>query len=650
MARAARELIIDSFAGGGGASEGIARALGRGPDIAINHNPGAIAMHAANHPRTRHLTEDVFRVNPRQVTAGKPVGLLWASPDCRHFSRAKGGKPVEKSIRGLAWVVIKWAAEVAPRVIILENVREFQEWGPLCPRWDCAACQWRGTEGQVCLKRRGKRACPRCDAAAVRETEHKVPDPDRKGVTFRQFCGRLKGLGYKVETQVLNAADYGAPTHRRRLFLIARRDKRPIVWPEPTHGDPAKIGRDLFSSELKPWRTAAECIDWSVPCPSIFSRKKPLAEKTLKRIAMGIKRYVLDNPQPFIVRYNTEKGASDNHSRDLGQPIGAITADPRFGLVTPIVSPLTHAGERRSHPPGEPLPTVTGANRGELGLVAPVIARIGQTGGNGAYSNGTDEPVTTLTSKAEHLLVAPSLVQVGYGEREGQSPRALDLHKPLGTAVGTPKHALVSAFLARHFGGSVGAPADAPAPTVTGGGQGKSAVVAALVTKHYGGMVGVPADTPLPTTTARGAQNQLTVANLVHMNHGEKQWSGTDEPMRTVTTGGHAALVYSFLVKYFGTAIGCEVDAPAPTVTGKDRFGLVTVEIEGEPYVIVDIGMRMLRPRELARAQGFGENYVLTGTNTNQVERIGNSVCPDVAAAIVRANCADMIAKGRAAA
>lgn len=633
-----RELIIDSFAGGGGASLGIYQALGRHPDVAVNHNADAIAMHAANHPATTHYTEDVFHLNPRQVTGGKPVGLLWASPDCKHFSRAKGGKPVSKQIRGLAWVVVKWASDVKPRVIILENVREFEEWGPLVPRWSCS-CGWKGTEGQLKLCRR-KPACPRCESRKVVATGDMVPDPKRKGLTFRQFVGRLRAQGYAVEWKVLNAADFGAPTHRRRLFLIARRDGEPIVWPEPTHGDPKKIAAsrgDLFPSDLAPWRTAAECIDWSIPCPSIFDRKKPLAEKTLKRIALGIKRYVLDNPTPFVVDMQRE-----NRPRGTGEPMGTVTTqDNRFNLVTPVVAPVrSHGGGRRAHPMGEPLPTVTGANRGELSLVAPVVARIGQTNGNGSYSSDPASPLTTITSKAEHLvvtphlmrhfgkssdapvtgpaptvmpggegktvLIAPTLVQTGYGEREGQSPRCLDIEKPLGTVVGgAAKHALASAW----------------------------------IVKHFGGMVGVSAETPLPTTTARGTQNQLAVANLVHMNHGDKTCSGVDEPARTVTASGtHAALVYSFLVKYFGTAIGCEVGGPTPTVTGKDRFGLVTVEIGGEPFVIVDIGMRMLKPRELARAQGFPDSYKLTGTATNQVERIGNSVCPVMARVLAGAN------------
>lgn len=246
------ELIVDSFAGGGGASLGIHMALGRGPDVAINHDAGAIGMHAANHPGTRHFTEDVFKASPLKVTGGLPVGLLWASPDCRHFSRAKGGKPVEKRIRGLAWAVVKWAVEARPRVIVLENVREFQEWGPLVPRWECRGCDWKGTEGQTKLAR-NRRRCPRCDSLRLAETDERVPCLKRKGLTFRQFTGRLRNLGYSIEWKVLNAADYGAPTHRRRLFLIARNDGQPITWPAPSHGDPKKLtGADLFGPPLRP--------------------------------------------------------------------------------------------------------------------------------------------------------------------------------------------------------------------------------------------------------------------------------------------------------------------------------------------------------------------------------------------------------------
>lgn len=549
--------------------------------------------------------QEVFNISVLEDESYVVEGIV--GHNCKHFSRAKGSKPVSKNIRSLAWVIVRWAEASAPRVIALENVREFEDWGPLVPLWTCRRCQWRGTEGQATLVRT-RRRCPQCESVMLIPTEVEVPDPGRKGLTFRRFVGRLRNLGYDVEWKVLNAADFGAPTHRRRLFLIARNDGAPIVWPEPTHGDPKKIQAsvgDLFAIELKPWRSASEIIDWSIPCPSIFERKKPLADKTLRRIALGIKRYVLDNPSPFIVRYNTEKGAADTHSKPLSVPLGTVTADPRFGLVTPLFVPLTHQGERRANAPNEPLPTVTGANRGEQAIVAPTLARIGQTGGNGKYANSVEEPLTTVTSKAEHVVVSPTLIQVAYGEKGRWGDGTQDLGKPLNTIhAGGKNYALCAAFLA----------------------------------KHFGGMVGVPADTPLPTTTVRGTQNQIVAANLVHMNHGEKQWNSADEPMRTITTGNHAALVYSFLTKFFGTAIGTSVDGPLPTATAKDRFGLVTVMVEGEPYVIVDIGMRMLTPRELARAQGFPDDYQLTGSKTNQVARIGNSVVPAMAKVLVEAN------------
>jgi DNA (cytosine-5)-methyltransferase 1 len=526
------ELIVDSFAGGGGASVGIEKALGRPVDIAINHNADAIAMHAANHPRTRHLTEDVWKVSPKEATAGRSVGLLWASPDCKHFSRAKGSKPVEKKIRSLAWIVVRWVLECSPRIIVLENVREFEEWGPLLPRQVCRACGWKGTEGQTLLARK-RRRCPECESLNLTVTEELVPDPKRKGLTFRKFVGRLKGLGYSVQWRTLDAADFGSPTHRRRLFMVCRNDGEPIQWPEPTHADPKKIdGPGLFGQTERPWRTAAECIDWSIPCPSIFDRKRPLAEKTLKRIALGIKRYVLDNPRPFLVN-------------------------------------LTHTGERRNPSVDEPLPTVTTAHRGEYGVIAPTLINCAN-GDKGRWGNG-----------------------------------ALDIKTPINTI---------------HSGGK------------------NFALVSTFIAKHFGDAVGTTIDRPLPTTTTRGTQNQIVAANLVRFNHDD---AGVDieRPAPSVTTNNHAALVYSFLIRYFGTAIGQHVTAPLYTVTGKDRFGLVTVMIDGELFVIVDIGMRMLTPRELARCQGLDDSFILTGTKTSQVARIGNMVCPQPAEAIIRANC-----------
>lgn len=558
-------LIVDSFAGGGGASLGIAWALGRAPDIAINHDEAALTMHAKNHPSTHHVLEDVWKAKLRDLVGDQEVDLLWASPDCRHFARARGDAPVSKSVRSLAWIVVRWAVQVRPKVICLENVREFEGWGPIVPQFECRECEWRGTEGQAILCRVRHR-CPRCNSLRLRQTEKHVPCPKRKGLTFRKWVGRLRGLGYEVGWQSLNAADFGAPTNRRRLFLVARRDGQPIIWPEPTHAAPGKCGKNLFGS-TKPHRTAAECIDWSIPMKSIFApRKKPLADATEYRIAHGLKRYVLDNPKPFLIRCaHGMDGRWGRGDESLDNPLPTATASNDFALVSPCLIPITHHGERRIPSVGEPLSTITTANGGEICVMAPVITR--------------------------------------------------------------------------NFGGSVASSPDAPLPTTTAGGGGKSALVCAFIAKHFGGVIGCPIEQPLPTATTIATQNQIVAAHMVHLNHGDKQWSGCDEPLRTLTTANHAALVYAFLVRYFGTAIGQHLTDPLFTITGKDRFGLVTVAIDGDLWCIVDIGMRMLHPRELARAQGFPDTYILTGSKTSQVKRIGNSVSPYPAAALVRANC-----------
>ncbi|HYG78651.1 MAG TPA: DNA cytosine methyltransferase [Planctomycetota bacterium] len=474
-------LIVDNFAGGGGASLGIMLGCRRGVDIAINHDRNAIAMHEANHPECQHYCEDVWTVDPATVCAGREVDLAWFSPDCKHFSRAKGGKPVEKKIRGLAWVAIKWARQVRPKLIILENVREFQDWGPL------------GADN--------------------------MPDPQRRGITFKRFIGNLRSLGYEVEHRELNAADYGAPTHRRRLFLIARCDGEAITWPEPTHGPERAL----------PYRTAAECIDWSLPCPSIFERKRPLKENTLRRIARGLQRYVIDCADPFIVGVGGRQAQVP--PRSVHEPLSTATAKNDKAIVTPYLVKLNHKYD---------------AFRGQHAEV----------------------PLPTLTHFRAHALVAPCLVPF-FGERSGQQPRARTVGEPLQT---------------------------------------------------------VTASNPIG----------MAAAYLVHMNHGDKQWSDVREPMRTVVSNNHCAEVRAFLVKYYGQGTTHDLREPIHTVTARDRFGLVTVA--GVDYQIVDIGMRMLTPRELARAQGFPDSYQLTGTKSNQVARIGNSVCPPIAAAIVRAN------------
>lgn len=528
------ELIVDNFAGGGGASTGIEAAFGRPVDIAVNHDPEAVAMHKANHPNTTHYCESVFSVDPCAITGNQPVGLAWFSPDCKHHSKAKGGKPRDKRIRGLAWIVIKWAKLVRPRVIMLENVEEFQDWGPLT------------SDGKPC--------------------------PTRKGMTFSRWLRSLENRGYRAELRELRACDYGAPTTRKRLFIIARRDGLPIVWPKPTHGAPKS--KEVRSGKLKPWRTAAECIDWSIPCPSIFDRTKPLAENTLRRIAKGIRRYVIEAAYPFIV-------------------------------------PVTHHGSDRLHGIDEPFRTITAANRGEMSLASPFITTYyGDKRPEDVRGIDLREPLKTQTTENRHAIVSPTLIQTGYGEREGQSPRVPGLDKPLGTVVaGGIKHALVNAFMAKHYGGVVGFdPATDPMHTVTATDH------HALVTSHLA---------------------KLRGTNVGH---------GADEPLQTIAAQGtHFAEVRAFLVKYYQTGTPATVDDPAPTITSKDRIGLVTVA--GQDYAIVDIGMRMLTPRELFRAQGFRDDYVIDPavngkplSKTAQVRMCGNSVCPPIAEALVRAN------------
>jgi len=571
-----REIIVDNFAGGGGASTGIEMATGRSVDIAINHDPNAIAMHTTNHPDTLHYCESVFDIDPVAATAGAPVGLAWFSPDCRHFSKAKGSKPVKKEIRGLAWIVIRWALAKRPRVMMLENVEEFKTWGPLL-------------------------------------MEEDRPDPQRAGETFAAFVGMLStgvasdhpaldevcdflqigrhsaeahrlvaGLGYKVEYRELRACDFGAPTIRKRFFMVMRCDGEPVTWPKPSHGDPKSLA--VQSGHLKPWRTAAECIDWSIPCPSIFGRGKPLAENTLKRIARGIERFVIDNPTPFIVKCNhtTSKGNYDCfRGQSMEEPLQTITRKHGYAVVTPVF-----AGTGGSTFQMKPRPV--------------------------------NKPFFTLLTQNRTNIICPTLIQVGYGERAGQAPRVLNLEKPVGTVTaGGNKFALVSAFLAKHFGGNYtgpGAAMDAPAHTVT-------------TTDHHA----------------------LVTSNLVKLRGTCKDGQRTDTPMPTITAGGqHVGEVRAFLMKYYGNEKGgVGLTDPLGTVTTNDRFGLVTVD--GTDYQIVDIGMRMLQPHELYAAQGFPSWYVIDRdylgnkyAKDKQVARCGNAVPPPFAEALVRANLPEM--------
>lgn len=597
-----REIIVDSFAGGGGASLGIAWAVGRAPDIAINHNEHALALHALNHPSTKHVNEDVWKADLRKLVGRKKVGLLWASPDCTDFSRAKGGTPVRKEIRSLAWIVVKWADQIKPRIICLENVREFADWGPIVPLWQCKACDWKGTEGQATLVR-VRRRCPRCESLRLAKVQvldksgelvdAMTPDPAKRGFHFKRWLGRLRNLGYNVQYKTMDAADYGAPTHRKRLFLVARRDGQPIVWPEPTHGNPKKLADTPLFDRLLPWRTAAKCIDWSIPCPSIFDRKTPLKPNTERRVAHGLVRYVLENPKPFIV--NIERSQSGFRGQQVNDPLGTVTAQPKGGkhsLVTPYIVKCNHGVD---HFRGQPL----------------------------------EQPLSSVTGKHGYGVVAPVISQLAHGTGKGglRSNNALD---PLGTVhAGGGNHAMVAAMLAKFRGDSKGASLDDPMPTITSGAG---------------------------ATRPAGAAHALGVnaVYLARFNHGEKQWSPVDEPLGTITSQVNKfGLVYAFLMKYYGSGgqWGMPYD-PLGTIPTKQRFGLVMVEIQPgqlEPAValhvdgvgdciVADIGLRMLTPRELARAQGFPDTYELRGPLYRQVAMIGNSVSPPMARAIVEAN------------
>ena len=485
-----REIVVDNFAGGGGASTGIEIAIGRSVDIAINHDPAAIAMHRANHPSTEHYTEDVWKVDPKSACAGRPVALAWFSPDCKHHSKAKGGKPVSKKIRGLAWVAVKWAKAVRPRVIMLENVEEFQDWGRL--------------------------------------DRNNRPDPAYKGETFRRFIKRLEQLGYRVEWKLLRACDYGAPTIRKRLFLIARCDGRPIIWPEPTHAAPDTL--EAIAGLKEPWVPVSQVLDFSLPCPSIFATKeeiweqygiravRPLSEKTMKRIARGIMKFVVNNPEPFIVQVN-------------------------------------HSGD--------------------------------------------------------HMMIAPSLIQ--YHDEKDGNVRGQEVGKPIMTVDASNRYALTAAFISQFNNHSIGQEMAVPLNTITANAPAKSKIPPAAP--------GWDLENPPGLVAPDGIRSGATAIG-----------------------NGHFGEVRAFLIKYYGQGGNLASCAePAPTITAKDRMGLVTVY--GQDYRIVDIGLRMLTPRELFDAQGFPPDYIIDVDadgrpykKEDQVARCGNAVCPPVPAALVRAN------------
>jgi DNA (cytosine-5)-methyltransferase 1 len=624
------EIVVDLFAGGGGASEALKQALGIDPALAYNHDEWAIGMHAANHPLTIHHREDIWHADPRKDVAGRPIGWFHASPDCTHFSQAKGGQPRSHKTRALSWVALKWIGQLlradlrdgtntAPRIVSLENVWQILTWGPLVAKRCKATGRVLKMDGTVAA--RGERVPV--------ANQQLVPDKRHSGRTWRQFVAALESKGYRVEWRKLTASDYGAGTSRERLFLIARRDGEPIVWPAPTHGT---------APGQQPRVRAADCLDFALPCPSIFTRKRPLADATLRRIAKGVMRHVLQSADPFIVPA-THQGS--DRVNDVQAPLPTITAANRgeLMLVAPALAPFIAEHANSSHTIGsmradEPMRTIcAGVKGGHFSAVAPILAGVGGRAGQSEPRSGA-EPLYTMTTKADTALVAPCLVQMGHGEGKTPGKRFShginDIQGPIGTIL------------------------------ASGGGQG---VMTAFLEQANGGFYeggGRDARDPMSTITATGSQQQLATAHVVTLRnntHGQ----AADEPLGTVcaSTVHHGMIectlsaeqqagalqVAAFLVKYYGTGIGVDLREPLDTATTRDRMALVTVVIQGTPYVIVDIGLRMLKPHELFRAQGFPTGYRITHTADGRaistsaaVRMCGNSVSPPPLVALARAN------------
>ena len=627
-----RELIIDNFAGGGGASTGIELALGQPVDIAINHDGDAIAMHKVNHPYTKHYQEDVFAIEPEQVTGGRPVGVAWFSPDCKHFSRAKGGKPVEKKIRGLSWVILKWAlSKVAPRVIFMENVPEIQTWCPL-------------------IEQNGKL----------------YPDMSRKGETFNGFISMLTngineehpalqeaceflnieiksqeyyklvhGLGYSVKFKELKACDYGAPTIRKRFYLIARNDGLPIVFPKPTHGT---------TKGLMPYRSAAECIDFTIPCKSIFGRNKDLSENTLRRIARGLDKFVIKNPKPFIMQMNYE-----NAPQDIETPLSTITAINKHYVVNPTIVPIGY-GERKGQAP----------------QIEPYI----MTNNTNNAPHSTSEPLPTITTGNRNFLCMPSLIQY-HSEQRKCEVRGQKIDKPIMTIDSSPRYALNTCYISKYFSGEKQAGSDIKKPLSTITGIDHNSLVTVNLSCRYGNGKdgrGKPIDSPLPTVTSTDhneliatvttlPRHYLIASNLCVLRKNTEAKS-FKEPLSTITTKQHFIKVDTYLVKYdnkqdlknWGFIRKLLNDYAGYTIAQDE---ILIIEINGLQYYLADIGMRMLKAKELMLAQGFPPDYILDieshigkkYSEAKQIARMGNAVCPPVATALVQANCVDIAIK-----
>lgn len=592
------EIFVDSFAGGGGASTGMEVGLGITVAAAINHDPAAILMHKTNHPYTEHYQASVWDVDPRDVCRGRPVGGAWFSPDCKHFSKAKGAALVDKKIRGLAWITLRWAALVRPRVIFLENVEEFQTWGPV---------------------RKGK------------------PVKKLAGTTFRKFIGQLRDLGYEVEWRELVAADYGAPTSRKRFVLIARCDGKPIVWPEPTHAP--RDSEAVKSGRLKPWCSAAEIIDWSLPCPSIFDTKeeikerynlkavRPLADNTMRRIIRGVDKFTIKSGQPYIVPtgYGERKGQAPR-VHDIEEPLPTVVGSSKHNLCKPVLAPFTATNTSNSvgAPAGDPVHTVTTA--GNQMLVTPYLAECNHAGGG--HVADVRGPYKTITAKHTGGIVAPSLIQ--YHTEQTENVRASGIGAPIPTVDASNRYGLTCANLVKYYSGVVGEKMEEPLPTVTA--IDHNAVCAAHVVKFKGDNLGSGPAEPMQTVTAGAGQKKACGGGTFALCDTLLCKAGPDENLY------RWPLIRELLNRYCGYKLADD--------------DLLLLSIGGTLYFIADIGLRMLSPRELYNAMGFPPDYIIDRDymgnpypKNEQVARCGNAVCPPMAAAVARANFPEYVAK-----
>lgn len=588
------EIIVDNFAGGGGASSGIELALGRIVNAAINHDPAAILMHKTNHPYTEHYQASVWDIDPREVCRGRPVALAWFSPDCKHFSKAKGAALVDKHIRGLAWITLRWAGTVRPRVIILENVEEFQTWGPV---------------------RKGK------------------PVKKKAGQTFRKFIKQLRELGYEVEWRELVAADYGAPTTRKRFVLIARCDGQSICWPEPTHAP--RDSEAVKSGKLLPWRSAAEIIDWSLPCPSIFDSKaeikekyglkavRPLADNTMRRIIRGVDKFTIKSGEPFIVPsgYGEREGQAPR-VHDAKEPLPTAVGKGKHAVCDPLLAPMTISNTGGSVGAGteHPVHTVRTGGGGQM-LVTPSLVQVNHSGGDRGQE--LSDPMPTVTAKHGYGISAASLIQ--YHTEQSENVRASGLGGPINTVDASNRYGLTSAHLVEYYGN--GNPLDAREPMHTVTSHDREAIVAAHVVKFKGDNLGTSPADPMQTVTASAGKDRSCGGGTfavckVHLVKIRPEDNGNLH---------HWPEIRALLNEYCGYHLADDE--------------ILLLEIGMQLYYIADIGLRMLCPRELYNAMGFPPDYIIDRDylgrpypKNEQVARCGNAVCPPMAAAVVRVN------------